>query len=153
MAREIANSTWNPRSGGNYPGPPYDFLPVCEGEKSGWRPRRGAVLMVCGRCESSKDDAWVRRLRALMYAMLGREAVTVTVSGCVRSCPRGKVAVVLASPTRGCWEWAAPPESEACARYLVSMVSHPAVGITEGAESSLRSPGSPDRTARSAECR
>lgn len=84
------------------------------------------MLLVCGRCRQD-DDWWVRDLRKHMYATLGREAMTVTVSGCVRSCPAGKVAVVFASPTRGCWEWAIVPESAAETQALTSLLSHPSV--------------------------
>jgi hypothetical protein len=86
--------------------------------------------MVCGRCRPQEDDAWVRSLRQRLYATLGSGAVTVTVSGCVRTCPAGKIAVVLAGPGHGCREWAILPESLGGTQELAELLSHPSVGIS-----------------------
>jgi iron complex transport system substrate-binding protein len=98
-------------------------------EVCGWRQRGDALVMVCGRCRPEDGGAWMRRLRKRLYAALGADAVTVTACGCVRTCPAGKIAVVLAGPGSGCREWAIAPESPGGAGELVALLSHPSAGI------------------------
>jgi dissimilatory sulfite reductase (desulfoviridin) alpha/beta subunit len=88
------------------------------------RQRDGDVVMICGRCRPDDGEAWARQIRQRLYARLGPKAVTVTVSGCVRSCPAGQVAVVLAG-REGCREWAVEParleQTERLVEGLVSL--------------------------------
>jgi hypothetical protein len=80
------------------------------GEAWGWQRRREAVLMVCGRCRPDEDRSWVRAVRHRLYGVFGSKALTVTVSGCVGTCPEGRIAVVLANAGGGCWDLAIAPE-------------------------------------------
>lgn len=85
--------------------------------------------MVCGRCRPDGCDDWVRRLRASLYRLIGRERLTVTVSGCLRTCPEDRVAVLLVSPSVGCREWALCPESAEQTRHITALLAHPAHGL------------------------
>jgi hypothetical protein len=78
--------------------------------------RSDQLVVVCDRCRpESEARGWVARLRRRLYARSGSGSVTVTVSGCVRTCPlqAGKTAVVLAGATVGCREWAVDLDSTA----------------------------------------
>lgn len=68
------------------------------------RRRTDEVLLVCARCQPGAAESWVRRLRRRAYERFGSDAVTVSLTGCLRNCPDQGVALTFAS-ARGCWEW------------------------------------------------
>ncbi|WP_163511774.1 hypothetical protein [Fodinicola acaciae] len=82
--------------------------------------RDGDVVLICGRCRPEPVDGWVRQVRQQVYARVGPQAVTVTVSGCVRTCPAGQVAVVLAGS--GCREWAVTPDGDGARKLVDGLV-------------------------------
>lgn len=68
------------------------------------------MVLVCDRCMREDDvPGWVRGVRKWVYQLADRDAVTVTTSGCTRTCPTGRIAVLLLTPAEGCLEWAVPP--------------------------------------------
>jgi predicted metal-binding protein len=97
----------------------------------GGRIRADELLLVCARCRPEATDGWMRELRRRVYALIGRDCMTVTTTGCLRNCPRDGVSVVLASPTRGCWEWTIIPEPESSTQLLTSLVAHGSVEVPE----------------------
>lgn len=82
--------------------------------------RDGGVVLICGRCRPEPVDGWARDVRQQVYARVGPQTMTVTVSGCVRTCPEGQVAVVLAGS--GCREWAVDPDSEGARKLVDGLV-------------------------------
>lgn len=78
--------------------------------------RSDQLVVVCDRCRpESETRGWVSKLRRRLHARDRNDTVTVTISGCVRTCPlqSGRTAVVLAGAAVGCREWAVDLESTA----------------------------------------
>ncbi|WP_165436364.1 hypothetical protein [Amycolatopsis suaedae] len=113
---------------GNFPGKLNDMNAMRTSESPALRRRADSVLLVCGRCREHDTGAWVRDLRRDMYALLGRDAITVTVSGCVKSCPAEGVAVLLAGAD-GCWSGTADPDSAGGTARLTARLTHPSTGV------------------------
>lgn len=71
------------------------------------------MVLVCDRCARDHDvPAWVRGVRRWIYQLTRRESVTVIMSDCTRTCPAGRIAMLLLTPTEGCLEWAVPPDHD-----------------------------------------
>lgn len=96
--------------------------------------RSDRLLVVCDRCRpGSETRGWVASLRRRLHARAGNDsandsvdsAVTVTTSGCVRTCSlqSGRAAVVLAGAAVGCREWAVDLDSTAELEGIAEVLS------------------------------
>ncbi|MFF2026230.1 hypothetical protein ACFVW2_31100 [Streptomyces sp. NPDC058171] len=83
----------------------------------GWQ-RDDTMVFICQQCRPEAGQQWVRETRRRLYGSVAKDTLTVTVSGCVRTCPEDGVAVVLAGPHGRCRQWSVPPNASDAVRIL-----------------------------------